>query len=103
MKLRLGTLRQIIGASLPDEDVALLLGSDLSQPVLAVRLVVYEESGIPIQVCDAFYRGDRYRYEMMTGLPADGIANLQGIVDMQPSDGKPSRRRRGGRNPEGVT
>jgi GntR family transcriptional regulator len=67
--LKLGVIRQSFEARLPDEEVAGLLGIDLTQPVLFMRLVVPDTSGQPIEVCDTFYRADRYRYEVETRLP----------------------------------
>lgn len=70
LRLRLGPIRTSIAARLPDEEVAALLGIDLTQPTLFVRLVVPDRAGRPLEVCDTFYRGDRYRYEVETRLPA---------------------------------
>lgn len=67
--LRLGTIHQSISARLPDVETARLLETDLTQPVLAVRLVVMDAAGRPVEVSDALYRADRYRYEVETGLP----------------------------------
>lgn len=82
--LRLGTIHQSISARLPDVETAGLLGTDLTQPVLAIRLVVTDVEARPVEVSDAFYRADRYRYEVETGLP-------------------PSKRRPAARNPRGVS
>lgn len=67
--LKLGAIRTSIAACLPDEEVAALLGIHLTQPTLFVRLVVPDQRGRPLEVCDTFYRGDRYRYEVETRLP----------------------------------
>jgi GntR family transcriptional regulator len=67
--LRLGTIHQSMSARLPDVETARLLGTDLTQPVLAIRLVVMDQAGTPVEVSDTFYRADRYRYEVETGLP----------------------------------
>lgn len=69
LRMRLGAIHQSIEARLPDIETAALLGTDLTQPVLAVRLVVTEASGRPVEVSDTFYRADRYRYEVETRLP----------------------------------
>jgi GntR family transcriptional regulator len=69
LRLRLGTIRQSIEARLPDVEAAGLLGIDLTQPVLAVRLVVGDAAGRPVEISDTFYRADRYRYETETRLP----------------------------------
>lgn len=67
--VRLGAIHQSISARLPDVETAGLLETDLTQPVLAVRLVVTDVAARPVEVSDAFYRADRYRYEVETGLP----------------------------------
>ena len=67
--LRLGAIHQSISARLPDVEIARLLETDLTQPVLAIRLVVMDVAGTPVEVSDAFYRADRYHYEVETGLP----------------------------------
>jgi GntR family transcriptional regulator len=69
LKLSLGSIRTSIEARLADEEVAGLLGTDLTQPTLLVRLVVPDRAGRPLEICDTFYRGDRYRYEIETRLP----------------------------------
>jgi GntR family transcriptional regulator len=69
LRLRLGVIRQSIEARLPELEVASLLGIDLTQPVLAVRLVVADAAGKPVEISDTFYRADRYRYEAETRLP----------------------------------
>ena len=67
--MRLGAIHQSIEARLPDVETAGLLGTDLTQPVLAIRLVVTDVAARPVEVSDAFYRADRYRYEVETRLP----------------------------------
>lgn len=69
LRIRLGMIREQIEARLPDDEVASLLGIDLTQPVLVLRLIVRGAHGGCLQVSDAFYRADRYRYEMDTRLP----------------------------------
>jgi GntR family transcriptional regulator len=69
LRLKLGPIRTSIAACLPDEEVASLLGIHLTQPTLFVRLVVPDRAGRPLEVCDTFYRGDRYRYEVEARLP----------------------------------
>ena len=58
-----------IEARLPEVEVAGLLGIDLTEPVLVVRLVVHDAAGRPVEVADTAYRADRYRYETETRLP----------------------------------
>jgi hypothetical protein len=50
-------------------EVAGLLGIDLTQPVLYVRLVITDATGAALEISDTFYRADRYRYETETRLP----------------------------------
>jgi GntR family transcriptional regulator len=69
LRLRLGPIRTSIAACLPDAEIAALLGIHLTQPTLFVRLVVPDHAGRPLEVCDTFYRGDRYRYEVEKRLP----------------------------------
>lgn len=69
LRMPLGAIHQSIEARLPDIETAGLLGIDLTQPVLTVRLVVTEAAGRPVEVSDTFYRADRYRYEVETRLP----------------------------------
>ena len=85
--MRLGTIHQSLEARLPDIETTGLLGTDLTQPVLALRLVVTDVAGTPVEVSDAFYRADRYRYEVKTQLPP---ARRQPTV-------RETRSRRGGR------
>lgn len=59
-----GITTETIGARLPDEEIASLLGTDLTQPVLSVRLNVADAAGKPLQVADTFYRVDRYEYQL---------------------------------------
>jgi len=64
LRIRLGPLRQQLEARMPDEEVARLLDIDLTQPVLLLRLLVSDSRGRPVEIADAFYRADRYRYEL---------------------------------------
>jgi hypothetical protein len=64
LRIRLGPLRQQLEARMPDEEVARLLDIDLTQPVLLLRLLVSDSRGRPVEMADAFYRADRYRYEL---------------------------------------
>lgn len=68
--IRLGRVRQLIEARTPDDEVAALLGVDLTQPILAIRTLVPDRRGRPIEIADTFYRGDRYRYETTTAPPS---------------------------------
>lgn len=64
LKIPLGTIRQLIEARMPDDEVASLLGIDLTQPVLFIRVMVSDKQGNPVEIADSFYRADRYRYEV---------------------------------------
>lgn len=64
LKIPLGVIRQSIEARLPDVEVASLLGIDLTQPVLYIRVMVSDKQGNPVEIADNFYRADRYRYEV---------------------------------------
>lgn len=68
LKIRLSRLRQQLEARMPDEEIAALLGIDLTHPVLLLRLLAFDTSRRPVQVVDTFYRADRYRHEI--DLPA---------------------------------
>jgi GntR family transcriptional regulator len=63
LKIPLGAVRQLIEARMPDDEVASLLGIDLTQPVLFIRAMVSDKQGNPIEIADNFYRADRYHYE----------------------------------------
>ena len=68
LKIPLRPIRHVIEARLPDEEVASLLGIDLTQPILVLRLLVSDTRGEPVEIADTFYRADRYRYESETPL-----------------------------------
>lgn len=68
LKIALGVGRQVIEARMPDDEVASLLGTDLTQPVLYMRMLISDRRGRPIEVADMFYRCDRYRYEREVSL-----------------------------------
>jgi len=63
LKIRLRPIRHVIEARMPDEAVASLLGIDLTQPILVLRLLVSDTRGEPVEIAETFYRADRYRYE----------------------------------------
>jgi GntR family transcriptional regulator len=63
--IRLGPIRQQLEARMPDEEVAALLGIDVTQPVLFLRLLISDARGRPVEIADSFYRADRYRYELV--------------------------------------
>jgi GntR family transcriptional regulator len=69
LEMRLGAIHQSIEARLPDVETAGLLETDLTEPVLALRLIVTDVAGTSVELSEAFYRADRYRYEVETQLP----------------------------------
>jgi GntR family transcriptional regulator len=64
LKVSLGAIRLSIEARMPDEEVAVLLQTDLAQPTLFLRLVVCDKRDRPVEVAETSYRADRYRYEV---------------------------------------
>lgn len=72
LEIPLGVMRMTIEARMPDDEVAGLLGVDLTRPLLVFRLVVFDTQGRPVEVSDTFYRADRYRYEMEIPVPGRG-------------------------------
>lgn len=94
LKVPLGTIRQSIEARMPDDEIASLLDTDLTQPVLFLQLRVSETGGRPVEIVDTFYRADRYRYEVdMPQLPR---RRLRRRVVVAGEDGRDGGRRRGG-------
>jgi len=71
LKIPLGKIRQLIEARMPDDEVASLLGIDLTQPVLFIRVMVSDKQGNPVEIADSSYRADRYRYEVEMPLLPD--------------------------------
>ena len=55
---------QTVSARLTDPATAPLLNLTLGSPLLAVRRVVYDENGRPVQLLNGLYRPDRYHYRM---------------------------------------
>jgi GntR family transcriptional regulator len=69
LHLTLVLMHEQLEARLPDDETASLLGIDLTQPVLVLRVIVRDADGRCLQLSEAFYRADRYRYELDTRLP----------------------------------
>jgi GntR family transcriptional regulator len=83
--IRLGPLHQQIEARMPDEEVAALLETDLTQPVLLIRLLVRDRAGRPVEVADTFYRADRYRFELdLPAVPRSPAARKAGSATRPP-------------------
>lgn len=66
LEVPFGRVRQSVRACLPDEEVALLLHIDVTEPTLLWQVQMMDEAGKPVQICDMYYRGDRCRYEVDT-------------------------------------
>jgi UTRA domain len=58
-------MRQQLEARMPDEEIAALLGADVTQLILLLRLLVSDRRRRPLEVADTFYRADRCRYEVV--------------------------------------
>jgi GntR family transcriptional regulator len=56
--------RQVITARLADSEVAALLNVPVGAPLLAVKRLVREADGRPVQLLQGLYRPDRYEYRM---------------------------------------
>ena len=69
LHITLVLMHEQLEARLPDDETASLLGIDLTQPVLVLRVLVRDADGRCLQLSEAFYRADRYRYELDTRLP----------------------------------
>ncbi len=62
--VRVGTATQKIGAKLADSVVAPHLGVAVGSALLAVRRLIFDVDGRPVQWLHGLYRPDRYEYEM---------------------------------------
>jgi GntR family transcriptional regulator len=62
--VRVGGARQTISARLADAQVALHLGIAVGSALLAVRRLIHDEQGRPVQWLHGLYRPDRYEYQM---------------------------------------
>jgi GntR family transcriptional regulator len=62
--VKVGHARQTITARLADTDVAALLDVPVGAPLLAVRRLVLDVEGRPVQWLRGLYRPDRYEYRM---------------------------------------
>jgi GntR family transcriptional regulator len=94
LRIRLGPVRQQLEARMPDEEVAGLLGIDLTRPVLFLRLLVSDSRRRPLEVADAFYRADRYRYELILPRVPRRVAGRDGrrAVAVTTPSAKPHKR-----------
>ncbi|MCK9510623.1 MAG: GntR family transcriptional regulator [Pigmentiphaga sp.] len=71
----LTSVRQSIGAELADARVAEHLHIQVGSALLAVRRVVSDAQGTPVQFLLGLYRPDRYEYRMQ--LSAEGVSTTQ--------------------------
>ena len=62
--VRVGGARQTISARLADAQVATHLGVAVGSALLAVRRLIHDDQGRPVQWLHGLYRPDRYEYEM---------------------------------------
>jgi GntR family transcriptional regulator len=74
--VRLGGARQTISARLADSQVAPHLGVAIGSALLAVRRLVHDEQGRPVQWLHGLYLPDRYEYQMQLSRVGDIAANV---------------------------
>lgn len=69
--VRVGSARQTISARLADAQVATHLGVAVGSALLAVRRLIRDEEGRPVQWLHGLYRPDRYEYQMQLSRVGD--------------------------------
>lgn len=69
--VRVGGARQVITARLADAQVAPHLGVAVGSALLAVRRIIHDEQGRPVQWLHGLYRPDRYQYQMQLSRVGD--------------------------------
>lgn len=74
--VRVGGARQTISARLADAQVAPLLGVAVGSALLAVRRLIHDEDGRPVQWLHGLYRPDRYEYQMQLSRVGDIAAKV---------------------------
>ncbi|AEG92945.1 GntR family transcriptional regulator [Ramlibacter tataouinensis] len=62
--VRVGGAHQTLSARLADAQVAAQLGLAVGSALLAVRRLIHDEDGRPVQWLHGLYRPDRYEYQM---------------------------------------
>lgn len=62
--VRVGGAQQTLSARLADAQVATHLGVAVGSALLAVRRLIHDEAGRPVQWLHGLYRPDRYEYQM---------------------------------------
>lgn len=74
--VRVGGARQTLSARLADAQVAPLLGVAVGSALLAVRRLIHDEQGRPVQWLHGLYRPDRYEYHMQLSRVGDIDAKI---------------------------
>ena len=74
--VRVGGARQTISARLADAQVASHLGVAVGSALLAVRRLIHDEQGRPVQWLHGLYRPDRYEYQMQLSRVGDIAAKV---------------------------
>jgi GntR family transcriptional regulator len=69
--VRVGGAQQTISARLADAQVAGHLGVAVGSALLAVRRLIHDEQGRPVQWLHGLYRPDRYEYQMQLSRVGD--------------------------------
>lgn len=74
--VRVGGAQQTISARLADAQVAPHLGVAVGTALLAVRRLIHDEQGRPVQWLHGLYRPDRYEYQMQLSRVGDIAAKV---------------------------
>lgn len=74
--VRVGEARQTISARLADAQVAQHLGVAVGSALLAVRRLIHDQDGRPVQWLHGLYRPDRYEYQMQLSRVGDIAAKV---------------------------
>lgn len=74
--VRVGGAHQTISARLADAHVAAHLGIAVGSALLAVRRLIHDEDGRPVQWLHGLYRPDRYEYQMQLSRVGDIAARV---------------------------
>jgi len=74
--VRVGGPHQTISARLADAQVAAHLGVAVGSALLAVRRLIHDEQGRPVQWLHGLYRPDRYEYQMQLSHVGDVAAKV---------------------------
>jgi GntR family transcriptional regulator len=74
--VRVGGAQQTISARLADAQVASHLGVAVGSALLAVRRLIHDEDGKPVQWLHGLYRPDRYEYQMQLSRVGDIAAKV---------------------------